>query len=310
MPTSCRSSSFRGLSLGPAHSRFAHDVVAGARRRCSASAAPGRRGASRRAWLLIGIGVLAWALGETSTTPPSSTTWSRRRSPRRPTPATCSSRCSRWSACSRWCAARTRDVPTTLWIDGSIAALAVTARQRRDRVRDRARRTRQRQAAGGRHRARLPAHRPRAARRRRRRARRAPAGGSTAPGCCSPSASSSFWLADSLYLVQTAAGTLQSAPAWFDIGWRLGLLLIALASWQPRGRAPADAPPDGAALHLRAARLRRRSGSGLLDLRLPDRHEPAGRRARRAVAGGGHGAADADLPRERRDAARPRATRR
>ena len=42
----------------------------------------------------------------------------------------------------------------------------------------------------------------------------------------------SFWLADSLYLVQTATGT-YAAPAWFDIGWTLGLLLIALASWQP-----------------------------------------------------------------------------
>ena len=44
-----------------------------------------------------------------------------------------------------------------------------------------------------------------------------------------------FWLADSLYLVQTAQGT-YSAPAWFDNGWTLGLLLIAFASWQPADR--------------------------------------------------------------------------
>src|SRR5215217_5697782 len=52
-----------------------------------------------------------------------------------------------------------------------------------------------------------------------------------------------FWLADSLYLVQTATGT-YTAPAWFDIGWTLGLVFVALASWQPAAvRRPAV--PDG-----------------------------------------------------------------
>ena len=47
-----------------------------------------------------------------------------------------------------------------------------------------------------------------------------------------------FWIADSLYLVQTAAGTYTPGGV-FDIGWWLGLVLIALAAWQP-----ADAVTD------------------------------------------------------------------
>ena len=41
-----------------------------------------------------------------------------------------------------------------------------------------------------------------------------------------------FWVADSLYLVQTAAGTYTPGGV-FDIGWWLGLSLIAAAAWQP-----------------------------------------------------------------------------
>jgi two-component system cell cycle response regulator len=41
-----------------------------------------------------------------------------------------------------------------------------------------------------------------------------------------------FWLADSLYLVRTAAGTYE-AGGWFDAGWWGGLVLIAAAAWQP-----------------------------------------------------------------------------
>jgi diguanylate cyclase (GGDEF)-like protein len=50
-----------------------------------------------------------------------------------------------------------------------------------------------------------------------------------------------FWFADSMYLVRAAAGTYESG-GWFDIGWWLGLSLIALAAWQPvppRRRLPA-----------------------------------------------------------------------
>ncbi|MDA0172323.1 GGDEF domain-containing protein [Solirubrobacter taibaiensis] len=51
-----------------------------------------------------------------------------------------------------------------------------------------------------------------------------------------------FWFADSMYLVRTAEGVYE-AGGWFDLGWWLGLLLIAVAAWQ-RGpthrRRPAD----------------------------------------------------------------------
>jgi two-component system, cell cycle response regulator len=54
-----------------------------------------------------------------------------------------------------------------------------------------------------------------------------------------------FWLADSLYLVRTAAGTYESG-GWFDAGWWTGLVLIAVAAWQRplerRRRAPQDSP--------------------------------------------------------------------
>jgi two-component system cell cycle response regulator len=42
---------------------------------------------------------------------------------------------------------------------------------------------------------------------------------------------STFWLADSLYLVRTAAGVYE-AGGWFDAGWWAGLTLIAAAAWQ------------------------------------------------------------------------------
>ena len=66
-----------------------------------------------------------------------------------------------------------------------------------------------------------------------------------------------FWFADSMYLVRTAEGVYESG-GWFDLGWWLGLLLIAVAAWQ---RAPdAPAPPRGRqpAPDHRAPRLRRR----------------------------------------------------
>jgi two-component system, cell cycle response regulator len=44
-----------------------------------------------------------------------------------------------------------------------------------------------------------------------------------------------FWIADSLYLVETALGTYTPGGV-FDIGWWLGLVLIALAAWQPTRR--------------------------------------------------------------------------
>jgi two-component system, cell cycle response regulator len=54
---------------------------------------------------------------------------------------------------------------------------------------------------------------------------------------------STFWLADSMYLVQTAQGTYE-AGGWFDAGWWAGLLLIAAAAWQPVPAAPGSRPAD------------------------------------------------------------------
>jgi diguanylate cyclase (GGDEF)-like protein len=53
---------------------------------------------------------------------------------------------------------------------------------------------------------------------------------------------STFWLADSLYLVKTAQGTYESG-GWFDAGWWAGLTLIALAAWQG-APAPDKRPAD------------------------------------------------------------------
>ena len=53
---------------------------------------------------------------------------------------------------------------------------------------------------------------------------------------------STFWLADSLYLVRTAEGVYESG-GWFDAGWWAGLALIAAAAWQPvptRERRPSE----------------------------------------------------------------------
>jgi two-component system, cell cycle response regulator len=50
-----------------------------------------------------------------------------------------------------------------------------------------------------------------------------------------------FWVADSLYLVETARGT-YTVGGVFDAGWWLGLTLIGLAAWQPAGKATASTP--------------------------------------------------------------------
>jgi diguanylate cyclase (GGDEF)-like protein len=49
-----------------------------------------------------------------------------------------------------------------------------------------------------------------------------------------------FWLADSLYLVQVAEGNYESS-SWFDAGWWIGLTLIGAAAWQPRPEHEAQA---------------------------------------------------------------------
>jgi diguanylate cyclase (GGDEF)-like protein len=50
-----------------------------------------------------------------------------------------------------------------------------------------------------------------------------------------------FWIADSLYLVETALGTYTPGGV-FDIGWWLGLVLVSLAAWQRTPRERPGAP--------------------------------------------------------------------
>ena len=51
-----------------------------------------------------------------------------------------------------------------------------------------------------------------------------------------------FWLADSLYLVQVASGMYESS-SWFDAGWWVGLTLVAAAAWQRQDGS--EAPAEG-----------------------------------------------------------------
>src|SRR3954468_10163993 len=217
-----------GLSLGPVTSDYAHnaiEVLAGLL--CLGGAWQARR--EQNAWLLIGIGVLAWALGNLYYT----VVLYDMESPPIPSPADAGFLLFPVLAMIGVLAlvrARTRDVPKTLWTDGSIAALAITAVSAAIVFET---------ALGA--------------------AQGKPVAVATALaypltdlvliGVSVGALASTgwrldrtwvllalgigvFWLADSLYLVQTAQGT-YSAPAWFDIGWTLGLLLVALASWQP-----------------------------------------------------------------------------
>ena len=126
--------------------------------------------------------------------------------------------------------ARTRDVPKTLWTDGSIAALAITAISAAIVFET---------ALGA--------------------AQGKPLAVATALAypltdlCCSASPSGALastgwrldrtWVLLAVGIIVVLARRLPlpradghgdvPAPAWFDIGWTLGLLLVALASWQP-----------------------------------------------------------------------------
>ena len=290
------------LDAGPLFSRFAHDVRAAGRDR----ALPlGRRSPrnrrERRAWLLIGVGVAAWTFGEIYYT---AVLWTADEIPI-PSPADAGYLLFpplMLLGILALLRSRTRDVPGTLWADGITAALAVSAASAAivfETVLDSA----SGQAARGRGQPRLPAHRPDPARRDRRRARghrlaaRPHVGAAVrrrSPRSGSPTRSTS-----------SATRTAPTPPgAWFDAGWWLGLLLIGAAAWQPvaararsRRRRAACA---GSSLPL--ALRRRRPGAARL--RLPRAAQPGRGRARRRLAARGDGAHDADLPRQRRDAAR------
>ena len=70
-----------------------------------------------------------------------------------------------------------------------------------------------------------------------------------------------FWFSDSVYLVRVAEGTYESG-GWFDAGWWAGLLLIAVAAWQPPPRRRVRASAES--LRLIAAPL----ASGAIALEL------------------------------------------
>jgi len=217
------------LDAGPLFSRFAHDgVLVIATALCLwAAFASNRR--ERRAWLLIGLGVAAWTFGEIYYT---AVLWTADEIPI-PSPADIGYLLFppfMLLGVMALLRSRTRDVPGTLWADGITAALAVSAMSAAivfETVLD---------SASGQ-------------------------GLEVAVGLAYPltdlillgvivgalagtgwqldrtwvllfAGVTTFWVADSLYLVENANGT-YSSGAWFEIGWWLGLLLIGAAAWQP-----------------------------------------------------------------------------
>ncbi|HYH87717.1 MAG TPA: HD domain-containing phosphohydrolase [Solirubrobacteraceae bacterium] len=228
-----------GLQLGPIFGDYAHNVIevlAGVL--CLGGAWQARR--EQSAWMLVGIGVLAWALGNVYYT----VVLYDLESPPIPSPADAGFLLFPVLTMVGVLAllrARTKDVPKTLWTDGSIAALAVTAVSAAvifetafDNVSGKTMVVATSLAY--------------------------PLTDLLLIGVVIGALASTgwrldrtwvtlaagiavFWLADSFYLVESVLGTLQS-PAWYDIGWSLGLLLVAYASWQPAVvRRPT--PPEG-----------------------------------------------------------------
>src|SRR5215217_719274 len=245
------------LDAGPLTSRFAHDVVLlVSSALILVKALSARR--ERLAWLLIGAGVLAWSLGEVYYTValwdaeviaiPSAADIGYLLLP----PLAL-------AGVVLLLRARARAVPRTLWVDGVIAALAVAALSAAlvfqtvlDNVEGNAAAVATNLAY--------------------------PLGDlvllSLIVGALAGTGwrldrtwmllaigVSTFWLADSLYLVKTAEGTFGSGgPS--DTGWWAGLFLIATAAWQrPPARVRA---PQGESLRLIAVPL----GFGLVGLAL------------------------------------------
>src|SRR3954467_13095331 len=218
---------FPDVSLGPLSSRFAHDVVLLiAAVVCLSRAVLVRR--ERVAWLLLGAGVLAWTFGEIYYT---AVLWTES-SPPLPSPADAGYLLFPVLALSGMLALlRARNVASaTLVVDGVTVALAVAAVSAAIVFQT------------------VLAH-----------ASGAPLAVATglaypltdlvllAVGAGALAGSAwrldrswallslgvlTFWFADSMYLVRTAAGTYE-AGGWFDVGWWCGLFLIALAAWQP-----------------------------------------------------------------------------
>jgi diguanylate cyclase (GGDEF)-like protein len=216
------------LEIGPLFSRFAHDVVLVAAGIACLARVPSTNGPERLAWVLIGSGVVAWSFGEIYYT---AVLWT---DPAPPIPSLADAGYLLFPPLTLAGAltllrARARGVPRRLMVDGVTAALGVAALSAAivfDTVLE---------SVEG-----------------------APL--AIATGLAYPlfdlvllglavgalastgwrldrtwmllaAGVSTFWLADSLYLVRTAQGVYESG-GWFDAGWWAGLLLIAAAAWQ------------------------------------------------------------------------------
>jgi len=227
--------------LGPLTSRFAHDVVlALASVLCLRGALRAREG--RVAWLLVAAGVASWTLGELYFT---AVLWDLDDVPI-PSPADVGYLGYLVLALAGIVALlvrRARHTPGTLWADGLIAGLAATALNAALVLEP------------------VLEHLP-----------DEPAGivvnlayavgdlvlfGVLVGALASTGwradrrwlllagGVSVFWIADSLYLVETAQGTYVSGYSWYEAGWWVGLGLIAAASWLPWDRPVEAAEPEG-----------------------------------------------------------------
>jgi len=227
-----------GLDAGPLTANAAHLVVlAVASLLCLARAL--RRGPERLAWLLIGSGVLAWSLGEVYYT---AVLWDATEIPI-PSPADHGYLLFPplvLAGILLLLRARAYEIPRTLWVDGVIAALAVAALSAA-LVFETVLAQVEGQALAV---ATALAY---------------PLSDLVLLGLVVGALAgtgwrmdrtwmllaigiSTFWLADSLYLVRTAEGTFVSGGA-IDTGWWAGMFLIALASWQqppPQVSRPSD----------------------------------------------------------------------
>jgi two-component system cell cycle response regulator len=227
-----------GLDAGPLFSRFAHDVVLVVASVVCLARVPSVRGPERLAWALIGTGLLAWSFGEIYYT---AVLWT---DPDPPIPSLADAGYLLFpplvlGGALALLRARARGIPRRLWLDGLTAALGIAALSAAivfETVLD---------SVDGKSLAVLTSL-------------AYPVFdlvvlGLTVGALASTgwrldrtwmllaAGVSTFWLADSLYLVRTAEGVYESG-GWFDVGWWAGLALIAAAAWQP---APSrDARPS------------------------------------------------------------------
>jgi diguanylate cyclase (GGDEF)-like protein len=217
-----------GLDAGPLTSRGAHDVLLLLASGLCIAAGLRRHRRERLAWVLIGCGLLAWSLGEVYYT---AVLWDAAEIPI-PSPADIGYLLLPPLALAGillLLRARTREVPRTLWVDGLIAALAVASLSAAivlepvlENVEGRGLEVATSLAY--------------------------PIGDLILLGLIVGALAgtgwsmdrtwvllavgvSTFWLADSLYLLKTIDGTFVSGGV-VDTGWWAGLLLIAAAAWQ------------------------------------------------------------------------------